>query len=122
MTRLTATRIDGPSALNAWKDGAILIDVRSEQGRQKNGEVQGAIIVAKSDVVDFVTRRLSGRRYDQPVILFCGSVAGTGPLVEQLVAAGQAGVADVEGGFGALTGQDGLLVRSAAASGTNGQP
>jgi rhodanese-related sulfurtransferase len=113
MTRLTTTRIDGPTALAAWNGGAILIDVRSPQGRQKNGEVQGAIIVAKSDVVDFVAHRLTARAADIPVILFCGSVAGTAPLVEQLIAAGQANVADVEGGFAALT-VDGALPLASA--------
>ena len=116
MTQLITTRIDGPAALAAWKDGAVLIDVRSEQGRQKNGEVQGAVIVAKTDVVDFVTRRLKGRAPGHPVILFCGSVAGSGPLVELLVAAGQAGVADVEGGFAALTGPGGLALQTAPAA------
>jgi rhodanese-related sulfurtransferase len=110
MTTPAKTRIDGETALTAWREGAILIDVRSEQGRRKNGEVQGAVIVAKSDVVDFVTRRLKGRSARQPVLLFCGSVAGTAPLIEALVAAGETGVADVEGGFAALTGANGLAV------------
>ncbi len=110
MTTPAKTRIDGQTALAAWREGAILIDVRSEQGRSKNGEVQGAIIVAKSDVVDVVTRRLRGRSSAQPVILFCGSVAGTAPLIEALVAAGETAVADVEGGVAALTGENGLAV------------
>lgn len=116
MTQLHSTRLDGPAALRAWETGAILIDVRSEQGRQKNGEVQGAVIVAKSDVVDFVTRRLRAGTSGKPVILFCGSVAGSGPLVEALVAAGQADVADVDGGFAALTGAGGLTVRPVPAA------
>lgn len=114
MTDSLFPRIGAPAALAAWRAGAILIDVRSAAGRQKNGEAQGAIIVAKSDVVDFVTRRLPAGG-GQKVILFCGSVAGSGPLVAQLAAAGVADVADVDGGFAALTGEGGLALHPAPA-------
>lgn len=100
MTDLTSDRIDAFSAAELFHAGAILVDVRSAAGRAKNGELAGAAIVAKPDVVNFVTQRLSGRR--QPVLLFCGSVAGTEGLIRDLRAAGATQVADVEGGFAAL--------------------
>ncbi len=100
MTEALPHRIDATAAAALWRAGAILIDVRSPAGRAKNGELVGAVIVPKTDVVEFVANRLAGRR--QPVVLFCGSVAGSEPLVSALVAAELPRVADVEGGFPAL--------------------
>lgn len=101
MSRFPSTRIDADTALAAWRDGAILIDVRSDKGRGAHGEIRGAVVVPKPDVVEFVTRRLEGRR--QPVVLFCGSVAGTEKLVAGLLAEGVEDVAEVDGGYAALT-------------------
>lgn len=103
-----SNRISGPEALTLIRNGAVLIDVRSAAGRAANGEVKGAAIVAKSDVPDFLEHRTSLGATDRPVVLFCGSVAGSGPVIEQLLARGITNAVDVEGGFAALTGPDGL--------------
>lgn len=95
-----ARRITAKAAAEAWQQGALLIDVRSPTGRARNGELAGAIVVGKADVVDFVTRQLGA--WTGGVVLFCGSLAGTTPLIEALAAAGQSRVAEVEGGFAAL--------------------
>ena len=100
MTAETKHRISAAQAAEAWRKGAILIDVRSPNGRARNGELAGAVVVAKTDVVDFVTRRLGKSATE--VVLFCGSVAGTTPLLEALSAAGQSHVSEVDGGFAAL--------------------
>lgn len=108
MTDRSATRLDGAAALEAFREGALLIDVRSEAGRQKNGEAHGAIVIPKTDVLDAVTRRLGRTSPDQKIVIFCGSIKGSEPIVDQLQAAGVGNVFDVEGGFDALTIADGL--------------
>jgi rhodanese-related sulfurtransferase len=87
-----------PEVASLWHEGALLLDVRSPAGRAKAGEVQGAVNVPKGDVVALVTRRLAGHAGAE--VLLCGSVAGSGPLVETPRAAGHEKVGDVEGGFG----------------------
>lgn len=107
---MSDTRLSGSQAVQAARDGALLIDVRSPAGRARNGEVQGAIIAAKDDVEDLLTRRTARAAPDQKVVLFCGSVAGTEAIVARLSESGQANVFDVDGGFAALTGPGGLPV------------
>ncbi len=105
----THNRLTGDAALAAFRDGALLIDLRSEAGRQKNGEAHGAIVIPKSDVVEAVTRRFARVSGDQKIVIFCGSIKGSEPIVDQLEAAGVSNVFDVDGGFAALTGDDGLV-------------
>ncbi|MET3927884.1 rhodanese-like domain-containing protein [Devosia sp. 2618] len=108
MTTRTHTRLDGPAALAAFHEGALLIDVRSEAGRQKNGEAHGAIVIPKTDVVDAVTKRLARTNSEQKIVIFCGSIKGSEPIIDQLEAAGVSNIYDVDGGFDALTGENGL--------------
>ncbi|ODT66037.1 MAG: hypothetical protein ABS75_29080 [Pelagibacterium sp. SCN 63-23] len=103
------TRLDGQQALAAFHAGALLIDVRSEAGRHKNGEAHGAIVIPKTDVVEAVTKRLARASAEQKIIIFCGSIKGSEPIVDQLTAAGVTNVYDVDGGFDALTGEGGLI-------------
>lgn len=106
----TSNRLNSAEALRALEQGALLVDVRSLAGRAKNGEIPGAIIIAKPDAVSVFTRKVTVRSTDQKIILFCGSVAGSGPVAEELAAAGVLHVYDVEGGFSALTAEGGLTV------------
>lgn len=107
-TERSQTRLDGQNALDAFRAGALLIDVRSEAGRHKNGEAHGAIVIPKTDVVEAVTRRFGRASAEQKIIIFCGSIKGSEPIIDQLTAAGVTNVYDVEGGFDALTGEGGL--------------
>ncbi|MGO4739760.1 rhodanese-like domain-containing protein [Bosea sp. 2KB_26] len=103
-------RISGTEALKRVADGAILIDVRSAKGRAANGEVRDAVIIGKAAVLTFLRDRSGLSESDQPIVIFCGSVAGSGPVIEQLVAAGITRAVDVDGGFAALTGPGGLAL------------
>ncbi len=105
-----SSRLNGTEALQAVTEGALLIDVRSQAGREKNGELAGAVIIAKADVVPLLTSRLGRSAADQKIVLFCGSVAGTEGLVAQLNQVGLGDIYDVDGGFAALTGAGGLAV------------
>jgi len=78
--------------------GARLIDVRSDAGRDSTGTVDGAEVVLKSDVEEFA----HGLPRDTRLVVFCGSVRGSGPVAEQLANAGFTDVVHIDGGFGAL--------------------
>ncbi|WP_449396111.1 rhodanese-like domain-containing protein [Devosia riboflavina] len=101
-TAATDTRRSAEHAVQAIRNGALLIDVRSELGRGRDGELKEAIVVAKADVLPVLSRRLRPANDDQPVVIFCGSVKGSGPVVDALVEAGFRNIFDVDGGFSAL--------------------
>ena len=91
-----------PESARALIDrGALLVDVRSDAGRASAGTVPGALVVAKSDVIAFAEEHDPGR----DIVVFCGSIEGSGPFVDYLAAQGFTGVAHVDGGFDALAGQ-----------------
>lgn len=80
----------------------LLIDVRLLKGRAENGEVAAAVILPKTRVRELFTGAFATVPKDARIVVFCGSVAGSGPVVETLLALGFANVADVEGGHAAL--------------------
>jgi len=78
--------------------GALLIDVRSEPSRIRFGTVPGAEAVAK----DAVQERFSSQvrdEADREIVVFCGSEAGSGPVVGQLRDLGYTTVTHIAGGF-----------------------
>ena len=78
--------------------GALLIDVRSDAGREANGSIEGATVVAKADVAAFAETLDK----DQEVVIFCGTTAGSGPVADYLDEHGFSAVSHVDGGFEAL--------------------
>ncbi|OZD62433.1 rhodanese [Rhodococcus sp. 06-1059B-a] len=79
---------------------ATLIDVRSEKSRIEFGTVAGAVVVDKAAVeAEFGA---ADRDRDEPIIVFCGSVKGSGPVVDELKGLGYTNVSHVDGGFPAL--------------------
>lgn len=93
------TRINAATAVAA-RDNALFIDVRSPKGRSDNGELSGAIIVAKDQIAPLFGGPLAAAK-DSRIVVFCGSVAGSGPAVETLRGLGFDAV-DVDGGHAAL--------------------
>ena len=91
-----------PSAAADARDrierGALLIDVRSEAGREANGAIDGATVVAKADVAAFAETLDK----DREVVIFCGTTAGSGPVADYLDEHGFSAVSHVDGGFEAL--------------------
>jgi rhodanese-related sulfurtransferase len=104
-----STRISAEAATQAIADGALLIDVRSAAGRAKNGEVAGAVVIAKSDVLNVLSKL---QRIGEPnkIVVFCGSIAGSGPVLEQLTTSGFTNAYDVDGGFPALVEQGATVI------------
>lgn len=99
---IPAFRITAEEARAARDAGALLVDVRGLSGRVRDGEVGGAVILAKADAVDALTRRLALREPGQKTVIFCSSVRGSTPVVEALIAAGLSQVYEVDGGAPAL--------------------
>ena len=84
--------------------GALLIDVRSDAGRAAAGPLVGADVVAKDQVrqrfgLDSPDRLAGLRSKDTPIVVVCGSVAGSGPVAAALTDLGFTDVVHVDGGF-----------------------
>jgi rhodanese-related sulfurtransferase len=90
--------------------GARLIDVRSEAGRASAGTLVGATAVAKDAVAEFAATVDK----DAEIVVFCGTTAGSGPVVDWLDEQGFTNVVHVEGGFEALK-EDGVSVEAPSA-------
>ena len=76
---------------------ATLIDVRSEKSRVEFGTIAAAIVVDKADVkTEFGAEN---RDRDEPIVVFCGSVKGSGPVVDELKELGYTNVSHIEGGY-----------------------
>ena len=78
--------------------GARVIDVRSDNGRASAGSLVGASIVAKDAVAEFA----AATDKDEELVVFCGTTAGSGPVVDYLEENGFTNVVHVDGGFEAL--------------------
>jgi rhodanese-related sulfurtransferase len=93
------TPIAAAEAKSLIEAGARLIDVRSAEGRAASGELADATVVAKAAIEEFA-RDLDK---DEEIVVFCGTTAGSGPVVDWLDDNGFTNVQHVEGGFGALS-------------------
>ncbi len=80
----------------------LLIDVRAPKGRAENGEIASAVILPKPLVAEVFAGPLASVPKDARIVVFCGSVNGSGPVVGTLAGLGFTNVADVEGGYAAL--------------------
>ncbi|WP_407727585.1 rhodanese-like domain-containing protein (plasmid) [Rhodococcoides fascians] len=87
-------------------DGGMLIDVRRVATREEAGVINGAISVLKPDVtIRFGSGGdLEHAARDRPIVVFCTSEGGSGPVVEQLAAMGFTPVVHVSGGYPAWRG------------------
>ncbi|MEK1861745.1 MAG: rhodanese-like domain-containing protein [Rhizobium leguminosarum] len=94
-------RISAENAIRYIEEGAIAIDVRSDQRRAEFGSVPGAHALRKEDVVSFVREKRGDT--SRKVVLFCMSERGTAAVLDALRTAGEPEVFDVEGGFRALS-------------------
>jgi rhodanese-related sulfurtransferase len=95
----------GEAIERAKTEGVVVIDVRGEEGRMRDGELPGAVPVDRT-TVDAEFSPASAMRsglisIDTPVIVVCGSVRGSGPVAAQLIELGYTDVAHVDGGFAA---------------------
>jgi len=92
------TPISASEAAALVDNGALLIDVRSLEGRTAAGELSDATVVAKTDVARFAEEVST----DAEIVVFCGTTAGSGPVVDWLDEHGYTNVQHVNGGYAAL--------------------
>jgi len=92
------TPIAAAEARELIASGARLIDVRSAEGRAASGEIADATVVAKTGIEQFA----EGLDRDEEIVVFCGTTAGSGPVVDWLDDHGFTNVQHVEGGYSAL--------------------
>jgi rhodanese-related sulfurtransferase len=99
--------ISAEQAAQLIGDGVLLIDVRSEAGRASTGSVPGAVVVDRQNVAqdfgpesDSRLPQVTGT--DQKIVVFCGSVNGSGPVAQKLKVLGYSQAVHVDGGFLAL--------------------
>ena len=87
-------------------NGAVLIDVRSQPTRERVGGLPGAIVVDRERLQELFgadsPERLPQVLTDEhPIVVVCGSVNGSRPVVDWLLEHGHTAIAHVEGGFDA---------------------
>jgi rhodanese-related sulfurtransferase len=87
-------------------NGAVLLDVRSQPTRERVGGIAGAIVVDRERLAELFgahsPERLPQVHSDEhPIVVVCGSVAGSQPVADWLVEHGHTAVAHVDGGFDA---------------------
>ncbi len=80
----------------------LLLDVRAPKGRAENGEIASAVILPKTLIEQVFSGPFASVPRDARIIVFCGSVNGSGPVVETLTGLGFTNVADVDGGYAAV--------------------
>ncbi|MGC0363109.1 rhodanese-related sulfurtransferase [Rhodococcus sp. 27YEA15] len=91
-------------AAAAVAGGALLVDVRSAKGRGDHGDIPGAVIADRNELdaefgLDSPTKHAEVVSLDQPIVVVCGSIAGSGPVAEGLLERGFVNVVHVDGGF-----------------------
>jgi len=96
-------RIDAEAAIKLFDEGALAIDVRSDQRREEFGIVPGAVPLDRTKVVEYVQSVRATETQQRKVVLFCMSERGSAGALAALEAAGEADVHDVDGGFRALS-------------------
>jgi len=88
------------------RGGAVLIDVRSLPTRERVGGIAGAIVVDRERLpalfgADSPERLTEVHSDEHPIVVVCGSVAGSQPVADWLLEHGHTFVAHVDGGFDA---------------------
>ncbi|WP_439591727.1 rhodanese-like domain-containing protein [Microbacterium sp.] len=84
--------------------GALVIDVRSDAGRARDGVIPGSVRGDRDNLdaqflIDSPEKLAEVTEWDQDIVIVCGSIRGSGPVAEQLRAKGFTNVAHVDGGF-----------------------
>ena len=99
--------VSAADAARLIAEGALLVDVRSDAGRNSTGAIPGALVGNRERVdQDFGPDspellpevEAAGRN----IVVFCGSVNGSRPVAEKLKVLGYANAVHVDGGFPAL--------------------
>jgi rhodanese-related sulfurtransferase len=97
-------RLTPAEALAAMRAGALLIDIRTDTQRQRDGEIPGALVIDRT-VLEWRVDPASGAAHpavgglDTPLILLCAQGYSSSLAVGTLLDLGASHVTDVVGGF-----------------------
>jgi rhodanese-related sulfurtransferase len=97
-------RLTPAEALAAMRAGALLVDIRTETQRRRDGEVPGALAIDRT-VLEWRVDPASGAAHpaigglDAPLILLCNQGYSSSLAVGTLLDLGASRVTDVVGGF-----------------------
>jgi rhodanese-related sulfurtransferase len=97
-------RLTPEEALAAMRAGALLIDIRTDGQRRRDGEVPGALAIDRT-VLEWRVDPASGATHpaigglDVPLILLCAHGCSSSLAVGTLLDLGASQVTDVIGGF-----------------------
>ncbi len=99
-----APLITAQEAADRAAAGALVVDVRSDAGRARDGVIPGSIRGDRNNleaqfVIDSPEKLAEITDWDQDIVIVCGTINGSGPVAEQLRAQGFTNVAHVDGGF-----------------------
>ncbi|SNS66282.1 NAD(P)H-dependent oxidoreductase [Rhodococcoides kyotonense] len=99
--------VSARQALSLLRDGATLLDVRSDAQEPDSGDIVGATVVPKPDIEERFGLDVGGRvvtRFEKnsPILVFCNGARGSRPVALRLEALGYSSVRQVRGGFQAL--------------------
>ncbi|WP_336631774.1 MULTISPECIES: rhodanese-like domain-containing protein [unclassified Microbacterium] len=99
-----APLITPQEAAERFSAGAVVIDVRSDAGRAKDGVIPGSIRADRERIdaqflLDSPEKLAEITEWDQDIVIVCGSIRGSGPVAEKLRERGFTNVAHVDGGF-----------------------
>ena len=97
-------RLDPPAALQAQRDGAVLVDIRPQAQRRAEGAIPGAIIVERNVLEWRFDPRSDARldiadRYDLPVVVLCSAGYTSSLAAAALQDLGLWRATDLLGGF-----------------------
>ena len=97
-------RLTPAEALAAMRAGALLIDLRTDRQRQRDGEIPGALAIDRT-ALEWRVDPASGATHpaigglDTPLILLCHQGYSSSLAVGTLLDLGASNVTDVIGGF-----------------------
>jgi rhodanese-related sulfurtransferase len=97
-------RLTPVEAFTAMRAGALLIDLRTDAQRQRDGEIPGALAIDRT-VLEWRVDPASGATHpaigdlDAPLILLCNQGYSSSLAVGTLLDLGASRVTDVVGGF-----------------------
>jgi rhodanese-related sulfurtransferase len=106
MARLRLTRITATQAAAEQKEGALLVDIRSAEQRQKDGRIPGALVIERT-VLEWRLDPASDSRLQQAtdhevrVILICAQGYSSSLAAASLQDLGLVNATDVIAGFDA---------------------
>jgi rhodanese-related sulfurtransferase len=111
--RAETPRLRPAEALQAKDDGALLVDIRPDAQRRRDGEIDGAVVIDRN-VLEWRLAPGAERRIPQadgrPVVVICNQGYSSSLAAHTLRRLGVAGATDVIGGFEAWV-ADGMPVR-----------